>query len=92
MSRSLHLLCYDVCDPRRLRRVFKLARAYRVAGQKSAFECWLTPDERRTLLIELERIIDHRVDRIHCFALDPRSRVRCFGRATSFAGPPFLIE
>lgn len=69
-----------------------MARAYRVAGQKSAFECWLTPGERQALLIELERIIDRRVDRIHCFALDPRSRVRCFGRARSFTGPPFLVD
>ncbi len=91
MARGLHLLCYDIADPRRLRRVFKAARAWRVAGQKSVFECWLTPAERQRLLAALEQVMDPKVDRIHCFALDPRAHVRCFGRAQSFTGPPFLV-
>ncbi len=91
MARGLYLLCYDIADPKRLARVFKAARAYRVAGQKSVFECWLTTVERRDLLVRLDEVIDPACDRVHCFALDPRAPVRCHGIARSFAGPPFVV-
>lgn len=43
MARSLYLACYDIADPKRLRRVCRLLQGYRVEGQLSAYECWLTP-------------------------------------------------
>lgn len=91
MARALYLLCYDVSEPRRLRNVFRLASGFRVAGQKSALECWLTPSERQDLLACLARAIDAHADRVHLFALDPRASIRCFGLAQSFTGPPFLV-
>ena len=92
MPRCLYILCYDVCAPARLRRVFRLVRAYRVAGQKSAVECWLTEGERDALMRDIAGIIDQRRDRVHLFALDPRSGIRCLGAAASFTGPPFLVS
>ena len=41
-ARTLFLVCYDICNPKRLYRVHKYLLGYRVGGQKSFFECWLT--------------------------------------------------
>ena len=35
MSRFLYLVCYDVADPKKLRRIRKMTAAYAVGGQKS---------------------------------------------------------
>ena len=46
MPRTLYLVAYDVCgDPRRLARVGRYFHSYRVAGQKSVPEIWVTPAE-----------------------------------------------
>ena len=45
MARSLYLVAYDVCNPRRLARVTRYFHSYRVAGQKSVPEIWVTPAE-----------------------------------------------
>jgi CRISPR/Cas system-associated endoribonuclease Cas2 len=42
VARTLYLVCYDVCEPKRLRRVHRYLMGYKVGGQKSFFECWLT--------------------------------------------------
>ena len=50
MPRTLYLVAYDVCgDARRLARVGRYLRSYRVAGQKSVPEIWVTPAELRTI-------------------------------------------
>jgi CRISPR-associated endonuclease Cas2 len=43
MSRQLFLVCYDISDDTRLRKVREFLTAWRVQGQKSAMECWFTP-------------------------------------------------
>ena len=45
MPRNLYLVAYDVCDPKRLSRVGRYFHSYRVAGQKSVPEIWVTPAE-----------------------------------------------
>lgn len=91
MSRTLYLVCYDVGDPVRLRRVGRFVRAWRVAGQKSVHECWLTPAELREISTKLEAMLDPEADRAHILQLDPRLQVQCFGVATTFRPGPFLI-
>lgn len=43
MTRALYLVAYDVHDSRRLGRVCRCLKSYRVDGQKSVPEIWLTP-------------------------------------------------
>lgn len=42
--RALYLVAYDIADPRRLAHVHRLL-GWKVGGQKSFYECWLTPVE-----------------------------------------------
>ena len=91
MPRSLYLVAYDVCEPRRLARVGRYFKSYRVAGQKSVPEIWITPAELRTILSDLGHLLDSNTDRIQLIALDSRMQPRCMGQAATFNTPYFCI-
>lgn len=90
-ARALYLVAYDVADARRLGRVHRFLLGWQVGGQKSFYECWLTPAELSTVLGGLRERIDREADRVHVFQLDPRMKPKCFGVATSSAAPVFTI-
>lgn len=90
-KRCLYLVCYDVADPRRWRQVYRLLLGYRVGGQKSFFECWLTPAELQHLRAELARLLEPAEDRAHIFQLDPRQQVIGMGQATQARPKVFMI-
>ena len=84
MARTLYLVAYDVCNPRRLARVTRYFHSYRVAGQKSVPEIWITPAERATIEADMARLLQTEEDRLQLIALDPRMAPRCMGQAESF--------
>ncbi len=90
-SRNLFLVCYDICNPKRLYQVHKYLLGYRVGGQKSFFECWLTPAELREVCMTLKTLLDPAVDRAHIFQLDPRMKSEGMGRATAPVTTVFMI-
>lgn len=91
IARSLYLVAYDVCEPRRLQRVRRYLTGYKVGGQKSVFEVWATPAELRHIRSDLERLMEAGEDRLHILALDPRMKPRCLGQARSFNRSHFAI-
>lgn len=46
-NRDLYIAAYDISSARRLRAALKLVKGHATGGQKSAYECFLTPAERR---------------------------------------------
>ncbi|MCG3167841.1 MAG: CRISPR-associated endonuclease Cas2 [Rhodocyclaceae bacterium] len=90
-SRNLYLVCYDVCSPKRLRRVYKFLLGYRVGGQKSFFECWLTPADLRQVRERLAGLIEAAEDRVHIFQLDPRMACERLGVAQPPATGPVMV-
>lgn len=91
MSRALYLAAYDVRDPRRLARVGRYFRSYRVAGQKSVPEIWVTPAELQHIQRDTSDMLDIGEDRLHIIALDPRMRRRCLGQAMTFSASFFCV-
>jgi CRISPR-associated protein Cas2 len=91
MPRTLYLAAYDVTDPKRLARVSRYFHGYRVAGQKSVPEIWVTPAELQSIRRDLERMLDTSADRLQLIALDPRMRPRCLGQAATFGTPYFSV-
>lgn len=90
--RALYLVCYDISSPQRLRRVRHYLQGFKVGGQKSFFECWLTPPELRSVRGTLDAMIEKESDRVHIFQLDPRMQPQCHGVASAMAlDAPFLI-
>lgn len=90
-ARRLYLVAYDIADSRRLQRVCRYLSGYRVAGQKSVFEIWVTPAELRGIERRLGRMIDPDADRVHCIGLDPRMKPWLWGQARHFSGSHFSI-
>lgn len=91
IARTLYLVCYDISDPKRLYRVHKYLLGYKVGGQKSFFECWLTPKELREVRRKLSELLDPDGDRAHIFQLDPRQKRNLLGLATQPATNVFMI-
>lgn len=91
MPRTLYLVAYDVCEPKRLSRVGRYFHSYRVAGQKSVPEIWVTPAELQTIEHAMEHMLHPDQDRLQIIALDPRMRRQCMGQAVTFHTPFFAV-
>ncbi len=88
-ARSLYIAAYDIAEPRRLRRVHLSVKAHATGGQKSAYECFLTPRERDGLIAEVRGIIDESEDRFAMLRVQERARPIIRGTATPPADPDF---
>ena len=69
--RQSYLVCYDIADDRRLRKVFKLMRGFGDHLQYSVFECQFTPSDLVRCRTELARIIKHNEDQVLFVDLGP---------------------
>ncbi len=58
------LVCYDVCDPRRLRKVHGIVRDFGEPLQYSVFSCQLTAQERAELEAALLEVLDQHCDQV----------------------------
>jgi len=70
--RNLYLVSYDVCDPKRLRAIFKKMHGFGDPVQYSVFLCPLSAKERILLLEAIGRIIHHTEDRVMIVNLGPQ--------------------
>jgi CRISPR-associated protein Cas2 len=89
--RTLYLVAYDIHEPRRLQRVCRYLTGFRVSGQKSVFEIWVTPAELSQIRLRLDDLMNPETDRLHIFTLDPRLEPRCLGCHKSFTPSFFSI-
>ena len=62
--RQTYIVSYDVCDPKRLRKVFKTMRGYGDHLQLSVFRCELTSRELVELRWKLGAVIHHGEDQV----------------------------
>ena len=69
--RNSYLICYDICDDKRLRKVFQTMRNYGDHLQYSVFECQLTLTDLARCRHELSGIIHHGQDQVLFVSLGP---------------------
>lgn len=69
--RTTYLVCYDIADDKRLRRVFKTCKNFGDHLQFSIFECDLNPAEKVQMESALKDIIDHTQDQVLFVTLGP---------------------
>jgi CRISPR-associated protein Cas2 len=89
--RDLYIVGYDVAETRRLRAVMERVRAHAAGGQKSLYECFLTPSEFGDLQLDLTLMLDQEMDRALLLRLDPRSKVTTLGVARPPLDLPFHL-
>jgi len=69
--RTSYIVCYDISDEKRLRRVFQKMRNYGDHLQFSVFECQLTATDLARCRAELGEIINHQEDQVLFVSLGP---------------------
>ncbi|MCA9200821.1 MAG: CRISPR-associated endonuclease Cas2 [Planctomycetales bacterium] len=69
--RQTYVICYDIRDDKRLRKVYKTMRNWGDHIQYSVFECQLSPSELIQCRSELSDIIHHHLDQVLFINLGP---------------------
>ncbi|WAS04551.1 CRISPR-associated endonuclease Cas2 [Gloeomargaritales cyanobacterium VI4D9] len=78
-TKHWYLICYDIRDPKRWRKAFKLLKGYGESVQLSIFRCHLSERLREKLRWELEQILE-KEDRLLLVGLCGR----CADRITTY--------
>jgi len=89
-DRDLYLAAYDICAPSRLRAALQAVKGYATGGQKSVYECFLSPAEQGALVRTIAGFIDADEDGFLLLRLDPRARMIALGIAVMPEDPPFF--
>ncbi|MFQ5660360.1 MAG: CRISPR-associated endonuclease Cas2 [Gammaproteobacteria bacterium] len=80
-KRQLHLVCYDIANPRRLGRVHRFLTSRAVPLQYSVFLANIRPADIPRLITELEEIIDPLEDDVRIYPLPGAPKIERFGNA-----------
>lgn len=93
VKRKLFLAAYDVGDPKRLRAALRIIKSFASGGQKSVYECWLTPSERTGLAAAMSAVLNFSEDSFVIIPLEPRRPQAVLGIAAKPADPAlFYLE
>lgn len=95
--RNSYLVCYDISDDKRLRRVFRIMGGWGDHLQFSVFECQLNRAELARLKAELSEVIHHSEDQVLFVDLGPAEGrgdrvITALGRPySSFDSPCYVV-
>ena len=94
--RTSYLVCYDVSDEKRLRKVFHAMRNYGDHLQYSVFECQLTAFDMARCRAELSGIINHKEDQVLFVNLGPAEGrgdrvITALGKAYTAIDAPCIV-
>ncbi len=84
--RAAYVVSYDICDPKRLRKVYKTMHGFGEHIQLSVFRCELSATHLEKMIGKLEKIIHHREDQVMIIYLGPadgrsKKAIRTLGKA-----------
>lgn len=91
MTKRLIIIAYDVTTAKRRRQVAATLQDYRIGGQKSLAQCWLTRHEFDELWQKLTRLIDLNTDHLLTYHHDERSTPLTLGVAQIYQGQPLIV-
>ncbi len=92
-ARSFYVLAYDIPDDRRRTRIAKLCESAAERVQGSVFEGYLSPQELKSLLKRVERVLETREDslRIYLLCAGCRQKITSLGRGQITQPPDVII-
>ncbi|MFZ0257941.1 MAG: CRISPR-associated endonuclease Cas2 [Gammaproteobacteria bacterium] len=82
----LHLICYDIADPRRLNRVHRCLVRHGLPLQYSVFLVYAHKAGLQAILAEMRTLIDHRKDDVRAYPLPRDAEYQHLGRQVFPAG------
>lgn len=80
MQRLHYLVCYDICNPRRLGRIGRVGRKMAMPLQYSVLYLYGTERDLDRLLELLELEMDDRVDDIRAYRIPDLGRIETIGQ------------
>jgi len=87
MDERLYIVAYDIGDPKRWRKIFKLMHGYGEWLQLSVFQCRLSRRRHAQLIATIDEIIHHKDDHVVLLdvglAEDVKPRVVSLGKTFS---------
>ncbi|WP_324670312.1 CRISPR-associated endonuclease Cas2 [Geochorda subterranea] len=94
--RHYYLVCYDITDEKRLRRVHRAMLGYGDPLQYSVFRCMLSQKEKALMVAHLSELIHPRQDRLLIINLGPpgeklSERIEFVGAPLSDPGVPGAV-
>jgi len=89
MPQQVWFIAYDIADPKRWRRIFKVMKGYGEWVQLSVFQCRLTAKQQAELIALLDGIIHHTQD--HVILLDLGLAANVIPRVTSLGKAEFEV-
>lgn len=88
MPYDTYLICYDIADTKRLRRVARLMETYGTRVQRSVFVCRLKPGDRDRLERRLGRLICPETDAVSLYRVCRRCEESAVYLGTAFGAEP----
>ncbi len=84
MKINTFMVCYDICDPKRLRKVHRVMKGYGIPIQYSIFKCTLSPTNYQRMITRVEKEMDLCEDSVMIVDLGPddglwKRRVKLIG-------------
>jgi CRISPR-associated protein Cas2 len=80
MHHQHYMLCYDICDPKRLNRVHRAVAKVMMQIQYSVYYAEVMPKVMETLVEHLSQIIDPKKDDIRVYGVEPLADAIRLGR------------
>lgn len=65
------MVCYDICDPKRLRRIHRTMQGFGIAVQYSIFKCTLSPSNYQRMISKIQNNMDLTEDSVMIVDLGP---------------------
>jgi CRISPR-associated protein Cas2 len=73
------VIAYDISNNKSRRQVHRILKAWRLDGQKSVVECYLTHWESQELLLQLSEYLNLDSDRLVVSRIDPQRKRESLG-------------
>ena len=94
--RQTYLVCYDISDDKRLRKVFQIMRGWGDHLQYSVFECQFTEMDLVKCRAELSEVIHHDEDQVLFVCLGPAEGrgdrvITAFGKPYTNVDAPCIV-
>lgn len=75
-QQRIYLITYDIADPKRWRKIYRLMEGRGQWLQYSVFQCRLNPEQRAQIIADLTALIAEREDHVLIFDLGPADRAQ----------------
>ena len=91
--KSKYLVCYDICDPAKLGRVFRVVKSIGIHMQYSVFLCSFTWPELQEFKGRIAKIINTNEDDIRIYPLPAGEKIIAIGQGSRVpSGVEILVE